>query len=103
MRLRLPPGSTSPELNASGDFIMPYTGPNDPNLPSNVKRLSAGLRRQWVNIFNSSFSRCMRGDTRVEAPSAEKCESFAFQNANGVVFDMKFQTHGKYSIILVAV
>lgn len=64
---------------------MPYSGAGDPNLPDNVKSLPVKKRRQWVSVFNSTFERCMGGETRVENPDTSKCESFAFQNANGVV------------------
>lgn len=71
---------------------MPFSGPQDPDLPDNVKRLSEKKRRQWVAVWNSAFKRCMGGDTRVRSPDTKKCESFAFQNANGVVLkaEMKF-------------
>jgi len=32
---------------------MPYSGPDDPKLPSNVRRLSPKRRRQWVHVWNS--------------------------------------------------
>jgi len=70
---------------------MPFSGPNDPSLPENVKRLPERQRRQWVSVWNSAFSRCMAGDTRITSPNTNKCEGFAFQNANGVVSQMKTQ------------
>lgn len=51
---------------------MPYSGGSDPSLPSNVKKLPAKKRRQWVEVFNSVIGR--GGD-----------ESSAFRQANGVV------------------
>lgn len=36
---------------------MPYSGPDDPDLPSNVKAKPAGRRAQWVEIFNSVYSK----------------------------------------------
>ena len=50
---------------------MPYTTDSD-NLPSNVKKMSANKRSQWVEIFNSSIS---AGDD----------EATAFKKANGGV------------------
>jgi len=64
---------------------MPYTGASDTSLPSKVKKMSAKKRRQWVGIFNSAFKRCMAGKTRIKPANKKKCESFAFQNAYGVV------------------
>ena len=51
---------------------MPYTGPDDSNLPKYVQRLSDKKREQWVTIFNDTIE---RGDG----------EQRAFQNANDVV------------------
>lgn len=51
---------------------MPYSGPGDDSLPSNVKKLSESLRKQWVEVFNSCMS---QGDS----------EATAFSKANGVV------------------
>ncbi len=54
---------------------MPYSGPNDSGLPSNVKKLSEKKRRQWVSVFNSTLRNCTGDD----------CEGKAFRVANGVV------------------
>lgn len=32
---------------------MPYSGPNDVSLPSNVRKLSAVRRRQWLHVYDS--------------------------------------------------
>lgn len=57
---------------------MPYSGPGDPDLPSNVKGLPENRRAQWVHVWNSSFRRC-------EAQGGTNCEGVAFRNANGVI------------------
>lgn len=57
---------------------MPYSGPDDKSLPSNVKELGDEQRRQWVYVFNSAQARC-------EKRGGKKCEAFAFRNANGVL------------------
>ena len=62
---------------------MPYTGPNDPELPENVQELSENRRAQWVEVFNSAYERCTGG----EVDDVDDCEAFAFANANGVVFE----------------
>src|SRR3990167_3883482 len=54
---------------------MPYDGPSDSNLPSNVKKMPAAKRRQWVKIFNSTMASCEGDD----------CEGKAFRIANGVL------------------
>lgn len=36
---------------------MPYSGVNDTNLPTNVRKLSEKLRRQWLHVYNSVRSR----------------------------------------------
>ena len=56
---------------------MPFSGPGDESLPSNVKKLSAARRQRWVSVFNSSHSRC-KG-------SSKECDTVAFRNANGVI------------------
>lgn len=50
---------------------MPYSGPDDKDLPSNVKKLSKKKRQQWVSTFNSTYT--------------EKDESSAFAIANAAV------------------
>src|SRR3990172_6867137 len=57
---------------------MPYSGPADTSLPSNVKKLDTKQRRQWVSVFNSAYARCQK-------KGGSNCESFAFRNANGVL------------------
>lgn len=52
---------------------MPYSGADDASLPSNVKKLPAKRRRQWVHVFNSAISK------------NKNDESAAFAMANGVV------------------
>lgn len=59
---------------------MPFTGPGDPNLPSNVKPLAVEVRRQWVAVFNSALARCLAGDG-----TEAECEASAFRQANGVI------------------
>ena len=68
---------------------MPYTGASDPSLPARAKKLPVKKRRQWVNVWNSAYKRCLAGKTRVKPANKKKCESFAFQNAYGVVKDQK--------------
>ena len=63
---------------------MPYSGPDDKSLPSNVKKLSSKQRRQWVHVFNSAHKSCL-------AKGGKNCEAFAFKNANGVM--MKGSTY----------
>lgn len=36
---------------------MPYSGPNDPKLPSYVKKLSEGAQRKWISIFNATYKK----------------------------------------------
>jgi hypothetical protein len=57
---------------------MPYSGPDDNKLPSAVKRLSIKKRRQWVEIWNSTYDKCNQD-------SSGDCEGKAFKAANGVV------------------
>lgn len=59
---------------------MPYSGKNDPNLPSNVKKMSEADREKWVKVFNSVYSSCIKNDG---TPS--KCEGAAMKQANGVI------------------
>src|SRR6266700_4522127 len=50
---------------------MPYSGPSDPSLPSNVLKMPAKRRRQWIHVFNSAMA-------------SGKPEANAFAMANGV-------------------
>lgn len=62
---------------------MPFSGPDDSKLPSNVRRLPVGKRRQWVAVWNSTFSSCRR-----DGGSVSSCEGRAFPIANGVVKEL---------------
>lgn len=46
--------------------------------PTNVQKLPAKKRRQWVRIFNSSLQRCV-------SENGKECEAQAFRIANGSV------------------
>ena len=57
---------------------MPFSGPGDPSLPSNVIDLSVEKRRQWVGAWNGRFAQCQEdGDA--------DCESSAFAVANSAI------------------
>ena len=59
---------------------MPYSGPGDKSLPSNVKKMPTKKKKQWVAVWNNTYSSCIKdgGDTKT-------CETKAFKYANGVV------------------
>lgn len=59
---------------------MPFTGPADPALPTNVKGRDERIRAQWVEVFNGVFRRCMLVDR-----DEKGCEADAFRQANGVI------------------
>ncbi len=56
---------------------MPFSGPSDASLPKNVKSMSLTRRRQWVAVFNSSFSKCQK-------EGGSNCDGVAMKKANGV-------------------
>src|SRR3989337_2797038 len=65
---------------------MPYSGPGDPDLPANVKKMPEKKRRQWVAIFNATMKRCQQGKLPPGPGGAGgDCESRAFAIANGTV------------------
>lgn len=67
---------------------MPYTGADDPDLPSDVQDMSEDDREQWVAVFNSAFERCQDEGLSEVADDPDEfadCEAFAFANAYGVV------------------
>ncbi len=64
---------------------MPFSGPNDAELPANVKKLPENQRSKWVNIFNNTFKNCMSDSTGGGAGSEQKCETTAFKFANGSI------------------
>lgn len=61
---------------------MPYSGPDDPKLPSNVKKRGRRARSQWVNIWNSVFRR-----TRDEGAAFRQANSVVTEAADGVLFE----------------
>jgi len=56
---------------------MPFTI-NSPNLPDNVKKADAKIRRQWIEIWNAAYKKCNDG-------GGADCESAAFRQANSVL------------------
>ena len=62
---------------------MPYSGPGDPSLPTNVKSLPENKKAQWVHVFNSVFTKC-------EASHSPNCEQLAMKEAYGVAKASEF-------------
>lgn len=62
------------------EISKPYSGPDDPDLPANVRSLAANLRAIWVNVFNSAYSSCIN-----DGGSQSECEGSAIAQAWGVV------------------
>jgi hypothetical protein len=57
---------------------MPYSGKDDPDLPSNVKKMGDHDRTVWVSTFNSVYKGCVD-----DGGKTGDCESKAFSIANG--------------------
>lgn len=57
---------------------MPYTGPDDADLPSNVKAMGERDRERWVSIWNNTYRHCSDS-------GGSDCEGKAFRVANGVL------------------
>ena len=64
---------------------MPFAGPNDPKLPSNVQKLTEPQRQKWVSTFNGFLKNCMDPKTGGGAGALKKCEETAFKVANGTI------------------
>lgn len=65
---------------------MPFSGPDDADLPASVKKLPVQKRRQFVAVFNSVFSKCRQGGGTVKF-----CEGRAFPQAHGAVKEMTME------------
>ena len=65
---------------------MPYSGVNDKKLPSNIKKLPAKKRSQWVKVWNSTYKAC-------NDEGGSDCEGKAFRIANGVLKKIKEQSN----------
>lgn len=59
---------------------MPFSGPNDSELPEHVQELPEEKREIWVSAWNAAFDRCMN-------ESGEDCEGVAFRIANSAIKD----------------
>lgn len=59
---------------------MPFSGPNDPELPESIQELPEEKREIWVSAWNAAFDRCQN-------ESGEDCEGVAFRIANSAVED----------------
>lgn len=55
---------------------MPYSGANDPSLPSKVKKMSESKRKKWVSAFNNALKSCTSG--KAKPKDGGSCESYAF-------------------------
>lgn len=45
---------------------MPFAGPSDPELPSNVADRSLEIRKQWVGAWNGRFADCRKDGGEVD-------------------------------------
>ncbi len=63
---------------------MPYQGPNDPALPTDVQGWAEGRRRQWVAVWNAVYGRCIEA-----GGSATHCERQAYPQAYGATKETK--------------
>lgn len=83
---------------------MPYSGPGDDSLPSNIAKLPEHQRRIFVSAFNAAHKKCMD-----DGGSAKECESRSFAIANAAVNREKekkadlFQATGEHAGLMVAV
>jgi cation transport regulator ChaB len=59
---------------------MPYSGPDDPDIPDNVPESD---KEQFVAAFNSALESCQDGD--VEPEGDQDCESYAFAVAYAAI------------------
>jgi hypothetical protein len=57
---------------------MPFSGPNDPELPDQVQEMPEEKRDLWVSTWNAAFDRCVN-------ESGEDCEGKAFRIANSAI------------------
>ena len=74
---------------------MPFSGPDDPDLPTNVQGRPEATRKRWVDVFNDSLRRCTaRGGDLAD------CETEAFRTANGAV-RMALETVDKKAVELL--
>lgn len=72
---------------------MPYSGPNDANLPSNVKELPLQKRRQWIAVCNQCLAdggddgECIRRANGVVRMSKSNSEFIAIPTHHGSIAD----------------
>jgi len=57
---------------------MPYSGPDDKNLPKAVRTLPPDKKKQWVGAWNGAYKQCIS-----QGGKPETCEAQAFKVANG--------------------
>lgn len=57
---------------------MPYSGPDDPNLPDHVKEEDEETRREWVGVFEGVYADCREDD-------GDDCEGMAMRMANDAI------------------
>lgn len=69
---------------------MPYRSTAE--LPTNIQKLSDKKQRQWMQVWNSAYSRCTSGGKDQKA-----CESSAFAQANGVVLSGKSSNSAEFA------
>jgi len=74
---------------------MPYSGANDPSLPSNVAARAPSIRARWVRVWNGTYNSCLAQDGKPDV-----CETLAFQVANAQLEDD--EKHLRHSIVKAA-
>lgn len=73
---------------------MPYSMDKPDDLPDSVKKYPKEFRGQWVEVFNSAHSACMK-----DKKEGVDCEAKAFAMANGVVGKRMRKMAGKLLLL----
>ena len=77
---------------------MPYTGPEDPSLPDNVKALPQQQRAMWLTVYNQTYRNCTaRGGQEAT------CDQQSIRNANTVAFEDDLKTETIQGVDLLSV
>jgi hypothetical protein len=69
---------------------MPYTGPNDSNLPSYVKKREEAIRKKWVAMFNKVYEQSGESKALIIANTwlKKQVQSKSFVKRSALSFDI---------------
>lgn len=75
---------------------MPFSGPDDKDLPDRIQVMEKETREKWVSVWNASFKNCRDTSKAGGGGTVEDCEGTAFKFANAAVKGFSVKCYVEY-------